>query len=238
VTSLSPQKAAALQRQLEHQFADHSLLELAMTHRSRGANNYERLEFLGDSILGFVIADWLYVSFPDLSEGRLSRMRSSLVRKETLAEVARSLNLSDYLILGEGELKSGGFNRDSILSDTVESLIGALFLDADLDVASQFIRKCFQQHMQQAGKQTSHKDPKSRLQEAMQKQGFELPSYEVTAISGQQHEQTFTVSCKLSELAISAEGEDRSRRRAEQAAAEQVLIELHKLDPKKFKAAS
>ena len=121
-------KFAALMRALDYQFNDPALLKLALTHRSKGAKNYERLEFLGDSILGFVVADWLYKNYSQLAEGKLSRMRSSLVRKETLAVVARQLNLSDYLILGEGELKSGGYNRDSILADTVESIIGALCL--------------------------------------------------------------------------------------------------------------
>jgi len=117
------EKLDALMSKLEHRFEDKNLLKLALTHRSKNANNYERLEFLGDSILGFVVADWLYSSFPNLAEGKLSRMRSSLVRKETLANVARDLSLSDFLILGEGELKSGGFNRDSILSDTLESIL-------------------------------------------------------------------------------------------------------------------
>ncbi len=230
-------RAASLQRRLGYEFSDSNLLELALTHRSRGAVNYERLEFLGDSILGFVIANWLYLEFPDLTEGRLSRMRSSLVRKETLAEVARTLELSNYLILGEGELKSGGFNRDSILSDTIESIIGALYLDSGLEQARDFIHRHFREQMLSVGQKSSHKDPKSRLQEAMQKQGYDLPNYDVIDIEGEQHDQQFTVLCELSELSLSASAKDRSRRRAEQSAAEKVLHKLRELDPKKFKQA-
>lgn len=210
-------------RKLDHEFSDKSLLTLALTHRSRGANNYERLEFLGDSILGFVVADWLYENFPKLAEGKLSRMRSSLVRKETLAIVARDLGLSEYLILGEGELKSGGFNRDSILSDTVESIIGALYLDAGFDAASDFIYNNFKHQFDGISEQSTFKDPKSRLQEAMQKQGFGLPSYEIVETFGEQHEQVFTVECVLRELSLSSRATAHSRRNAEQSAAEQVL---------------
>ncbi len=210
-------------RKLDHEFTDTSLLSLALTHRSRGSNNYERLEFLGDSILGFVVADWLYSHYPRLAEGKLSRMRSSLVRKETLAIVARELGISDFLILGEGELKSGGFNRDSILADTVESLIGALYLDAGFDVASHFIHKNFKTQFDGISEQSTFKDAKSKLQEAMQKQGYDLPSYEIVETRGEQHEQQFTVECALLELNLNSRATARSRRGAEQTAAEQVL---------------
>lgn len=210
-------------RKLDYEFTDKSLLTLALTHRSKGAKNYERLEFLGDSILGFVVAEWLYENFPKLAEGKLSRMRSSLVRKETLAIVARKLGLSEYLILGEGELKSGGFNRDSILSDTVESIIGALYLDANFDVASNFIHRNFKAQFDGISEVSTFKDPKSRLQEAMQKQGFELPSYDIVETVGEQHEQEFTVECALSELQLRSRATAYSRRNAEQSAAEQVL---------------
>lgn len=216
-------KLGALKRKLSHDFGDPSLLTLALTHRSKGANNYERLEFLGDSILGFVVADWLYNNFPKLAEGKLSRMRSSLVRKETLAIVARDLGLSKYLILGEGELKSGGFNRDSILADTVESIIGALYLDAGFDVASDFIHTNFSAQFDGISEQSTFKDAKSKLQEAMQKQGYALPVYEIVETIGEQHEQEFTVECGLPGLTISNKATAKSRRNAEQAAAEQVL---------------
>jgi len=213
-------------RKLNHEFSDLSLLTLALTHRSRGSKNYERLEFLGDSILGFVVADWLYSHYPQLAEGKLSRMRSSLVRKEALAIVARNLSLSEYLILGEGELKSGGFNRESILSDAVESIIGALYLDAGFDIASDFIHHNFKELFKGTSSQTSFKDAKSRLQEAMQKQAYSLPLYRIVETTGEQHDQEFTIECLLRELKISNTATAGSRRRAEQAAAEQVLSEF------------
>lgn len=216
-------KIDALMREIGYRFSDASLLRLALTHRSRGANNYERLEFLGDSILGFVVADLLYHKFPALAEGKLSRMRSSLVRKETLATVAREIGLSEYLILGEGELKSGGFNRDSILADTVEGVIGALYLDADFDTARDFIYRYFEPHFERISEESTFKDAKSRLQEAMQKQGLALPNYEIVQTAGHQHDQEFTVECSLSELPISSQATARSRRSAEQKAAAKVL---------------
>lgn len=227
---LEASKAAALMQVLGHEFSDKSLLSLALTHRSRGASNYERLEFLGDSILGFVIAKWLYHNFPTLAEGRLSRMRSSLVRKETLAQVARDLNLPDFLLLGEGELKSGGFNRDSILSDSVESLIGALFLDAGAESAERFILRRFESYMQEVSQQSSHKDAKSNLQESMQKYGFELPVYDILNISGEQHEQVFTVTCRIPQLNLECQSIAHSRRSAEQSAASSMLNEISSLD--------
>lgn len=220
------QKLSALTRKLDYQFNDSDLFKLALTHRSRGSKNYERLEFLGDSILGFVVADWLYKEFPGLTEGRLSRMRSSLVRKETLADVARSFQLSDYLILGEGEMKSGGFNRDSILSDTVESLIGAIYLDSDFSHAREFILSKFQSQFASISATSSFKDSKSQLQEFMQKKGLELPIYEIVSSSGEQHEQEFSVECRLPQLNILAEATALSRRLAEQKSAALVLEQL------------
>ncbi|MFT6408143.1 MAG: ribonuclease-3 [Arenicella sp.] len=216
-------KLAVLMRKLDYEFVDKSLLTLALTHRSRGSKNYERLEFLGDSILGFVVADWLYRHYPKLAEGKLSRMRSSLVRKETLAIVARELGMSEFLILGEGELKSGGFNRDSILADTVESIIGALYLDAGFAVASNFIDTNFKGLFDAISEQSTFKDAKSKLQEAMQQQGYGLPNYEIVETLGEQHEQEFTVECALLELNLSSRATARSRRGAEQSAAQQVL---------------
>ena len=216
-------KLAALMRKIGYEFKELETLKLALTHRSKGAHNYERLEFLGDSILGFVVADLLYAKFPSLAEGKLSRMRSSLVRKETLALVARDIGISDYLILGEGELKSGGFNRDSILADTVESLIGALYLDAGFKTASDFIYFNFQRYFDSISEESTFKDAKSRLQETMQKQGLKLPLYEIIDTQGEQHNQQFTVECSLDEWPISSRATARSRRSAEQKAAEQVL---------------
>jgi ribonuclease-3 len=216
-------KLDALMRKLNYDFKDPKILTLALTHRSKGSKNYERLEFLGDSILGFVVADWLYLNFPSMAEGKLSRMRSSLVRKETLAIVARELSLSDYLILGEGELKSGGFNRDSILSDPVESIIGALYLDAGFAAASQFIHTNFKGQFDGISEKSTFKDAKSKLQEAMQKQSYDLPSYDIVEALGEQHDQHFTVECELTDLSIREQATAKSRRGAEQAAAERVL---------------
>lgn len=210
-------------QKIGHQFGDPALLSLALTHRSKGAKNYERLEFLGDSILGFVVADFLYAKYPQLAEGKLSRMRSSLVRKETLAQVARQLELSEFLILGEGELKSGGFNRDSILSDTVESIIGALYLDAGFGVASKFINKNFSQHFATITPESTYKDAKSKLQEALQKNGLDLPDYQIVASQGEQHAQQFTVQCSLPSASIATQAVANSRRKAEQKAATQAL---------------
>lgn len=212
-----------LMSKLEYEFKDQQLLTLALTHRSKGSKNYERLEFLGDSILGFVVAEFLFMKFPQLAEGKLSRMRSSLVRKETLAIVARELDLSEFLILGEGELKSGGFNRDSILADTVESIIGALYLDAGFDMASRFIYARFEAQFKGVSEDTTFKDAKSRLQEAMQKNGLPLPHYDIVETLGEQHNQRFTVECSLPDLPISSQATARSRRQAEQKAAADVL---------------
>lgn len=227
-------KMLALQRKLAYQFSELELLRLALTHRSKGALNYERLEFLGDSILGFVVADFLYSKYPTLAEGKLSRMRSSLVRKETLADVARSLQLSDHLILGEGELKSGGFNRDSILADTVESLIGAIYLDAGFSPASEFIYRNFSSQFENISGESNYKDPKSRLQEAMQKRSLALPIYTILQAQGEQHDQEFTIECVLEELNLSAQATAKSRRSAEQQAAEFVL-ELYQAEAQSAK---
>ena len=214
---------------LNYQFSDSGLLKLALTHRSKSSNNYERLEFLGDSILGFVIAQWLFDKFPDTAEGKLSRMRSSLVRQESLADIARSLELSNYLILGEGEMKSGGFNRSSILSDTIESIIGAIYLDSNFSEASRFIRQNFNEKFESLSQEASFKDAKSRLQERMQKQGLKLPEYRIIATSGKQHQQQFTIECRLPDCSQMATATANSRRLAEQESANKVLEKLTKI---------
>ena len=219
-------RLAALMRKMDYEFVDQSLLVQALTHRSKGSENYERLEFLGDSILGFVIAEWLYQSYPKLAEGRLSRMRSSLVRKESLAKVARQMELSDYLILGEGELKSGGFNRDSILSDTVESLIGAIYLDSDLKYARAFILAKYEPLFDTLSQRSSFKDAKSSLQENMQKRGLQLPQYDIIKITGEAHKQEFTISCELPGLEMSEKASASSRRLAEQKVAKLLLEQI------------
>jgi ribonuclease III len=212
-----------LSKRLGYQFKKTALLTQALTHRSaKGAHN-ERLEFLGDSVLGFVIAEVLYKKFPRCSEGELTRMRSSLVKGVTLAELARDFNLGEHLILGPGELKSGGFRRDSILEDAVEAIIGAIFLDADMDSAQQVILSWFAQRLQKINPAEEQKDPKSRLQEYLQGRKIALPHYEVIQITGQSHQQEFTVRCSSEKLKIEVVTKGASRRKAEQEAALQLL---------------
>lgn len=199
-----------------------------MTHRSaRGLNN-ERLEFLGDSILGLVIARALYEKFPKATEGQLSRMRASLVKGETLAEMATELELGECLFLGSGELKSGGFRRSSILEDAIEAVIGAVERDGGLQAAQDLVLHLYKQRLDEVDLDASTKDPKTRLQEHLQGQGKALPVYEVVRISGDTHDQTFVVSCSIEDLSKPAQGKGGSRRKAEQAAAQKVLDTLEK----------
>ncbi len=203
-----------------YEFKTARLLEEALTHRSKGAVNNERLEFLGDAILGFVVAEVLFARFPNEPEGVLTRFRASLVKKETLAEMARVYQLGDFLRLGPGELKSGGFRRDSILADAMESIIGAIYLDSDMQAARDFV-------LASLGDRFDHlqiqKDPKTRLQEFLQARHQSLPRYAVTAMHGTDHDQQFEVECVVESLSEPAHGAGNSRRKAEQAAAQQAL---------------
>jgi len=219
---LSPPREQ-LYRALGYRFSDHGLCERALTHRSLGRDNNERLEFLGDAILGFVIADSLFQRFPEASEGLLSRLRSSLVKREALAELARDLGLSDHLLLGPGELRSGGHSRDSILADALEALFGAIHLDAGYQGARQVILTLYHERLQGLDPATQQKDPKTRLQELLQARQLALPTYEVVAITGTPHAQSFEVRCRVAELGWERTGQGSSRRRAEQAAAQQLL---------------
>lgn len=219
-----------LQRTLEYQFKDASLLTLALTHRSKGSANNERLEFLGDAILGFVAADLLYVQFNSAPEGHLSRFRASLVKKETLAELAREFSLGDFLLLGSGELKSGGFRRDSILADALEAIIGAIYLDSGLNSARNFVEKCLAPRLAKLSTENELKDPKTRLQEFLQARHCSLPDYAVVNTLGDEHNQRFEVCCTVQGLAQAATGIGSSRRKAEQAAAEQALLLLGNLN--------
>ena len=212
-----------LQRALEYQFRDESLLTLALTHRSKSSSNNERLEFLGDAILGFVVADLLYSQFDSAPEGNLSRFRASLVKKETLASLAREFNLGDFLLLGSGELKSGGFRRDSILADAMEAIFGAMYLDSGLDSVRDLIEKSLSPRLAKLSAETDLKDPKTRLQEFLQARHLGLPVYEVINTCGDEHNQSFEVSCEVPGLADTAKGVGNSRRKAEQAAAKQAL---------------
>ncbi|MEJ2325869.1 MAG: ribonuclease III [Chromatiaceae bacterium] len=198
----------------------------ALTHRSAAGENNERLEFVGDALLGFVIAEALWERFPEADEGRLSRLRASLVKKESLAALARGLALSDHLRLGPGELRTGGHARDSILADALEAVLAAVYRDQGFDGARRVILGVFREALEATGKAGISKDPKTRLQEALQSRRRPLPEYEVLEVTGIQHAQSFRVRCRLPDDGRSAEGEGTSRRRAEQQAAESMLALL------------
>lgn len=217
-----------LQQALAYQFKDINLLSQALTHRSKGSTNNERLEFLGDAILGFIAADLLYSQFQQSPEGHLSRFRASLVKKETLAALAREFSLGDYLRLGSGELKSGGFRRDSILADGMEAIFGAMYLDGGLDNVRKLIERCLSSRLDNLSAESDMKDPKTRLQEYLQARRLDLPDYTVTETLGDDHEQEFEVQCKVAGLPQPIKGVGSSRRKAEQAAAKQALESLLK----------
>lgn len=216
----------ALARRLCHEFGSPALLQQALTHRSAGNLNNERLEFLGDAVLGLVIADALYARYPRASEGDLSRLRASLVKKPTLAGIARELELGEHLQLGSGELKSGGFRRDSILADALEAVIGAVYLDAGFEAAAALVLQLYQPRLQSLPEAAALKDPKTRLQEYLQSRHIELPDYQVIQVSGKAHAQTFEVECHIPGLDRCSRGRGSSRRKAEQAAAAGMLTEL------------
>lgn len=208
------------------EFNNQSLLKQALTHRSAHRVNNERLEFLGDSILGLVVTKWLYHQFPTLSEGKLSRMRSSLVKGETLAEIARKYDLGQSLILGVGELKSGGFNRSSVLADAVEAIYGAVYIDQGIGIAEKFILDVMHDWLQNVDPNTSDKDAKTRLQEYLQEKGLPIPHYNLKEKFGKDHLQTFRMECVVDSLNISETAEHRSRKKAEQQAALNVLTKI------------
>jgi ribonuclease-3 len=211
---------------LNYNFSDKNLLELALTHRSFQGKNNERLEFLGDSILNFVIAESLFKKFDLLPEGDLSRLRSQLVKSETLSEIGILLQLGDYLILGEGELKSAGWRRPSILADSVEAIIGAVFIDGGISDASDLILDWFKDRIDLINPDKIEKDSKSVLQELLQSKKITLPDYNIVSIEGEAHCQHFRVSCSIPKLGLSIEGEGSSRKIAEQGAAEEILKKL------------
>ena len=219
----------AFSRRLGHDFGDSSLLELAMTHRSFGGQNNERLEFLGDSIVNFVIAEALFRRFPEAREGQLSRLRARLVKGQTLAELAREMGFGEHLRLGSGEMKSGGHRRESILADAVEAIIGAIYLDAGMEVVRARILSWYAARLEEISLQDTQKDPKTRLQEFLQSRQVPLPRYEVVNVEGEAHAQTFTVDCHVELLEKHTTGIGSSRRHAEQQAAE---VALKQLEPK------
>jgi ribonuclease-3 len=202
------------------------LLEKALTHRSKSSKNYERLEFLGDSVLGFLIASELYQRYSDLSEGELTRLRATLVRKETLADIARDVELGNYLRLGGGELKSGGFDRDSILADSLEAVIGAIYVDQGIDTARTMVLRLFSSRLENPEPEALEKDPKTLLQEYLQKNAIDTPEYSVDSVEGAAHDQYFVVTCKISGVKEAYTGEGRSRKKAEQDAARKALTAI------------
>ena len=211
---------------LGHVFGDPALLDAALTHRSAGKRNYERLEFLGDAVLNFAVAVLLYREYPDADEGDLSRYRAALVSSHTLAAVAAELQLGEHMRLGGGELKSGGFRRGSILADSLEALFGAVYLDGGLDAAHAVIGRLLGSRLARLPTAEDLKDPKTRLQEELQSRGLALPKYAVEEVAGEPHEQWFVASCEVPALALHERGEGSSRRKAEQEAAQRVLATL------------
>jgi ribonuclease-3 len=214
---------------LDYQFTNQALLVEALSHRSFGAVNYERLEYLGDGFLNFTIAAEVFHCYPKEDEGALSRLRASLVRQSTLADIARELKLGDYLNLGVGELRSGGFKRDSILSDVVESIIGAVFLDAGYEQARQLVLRLYGDRVAKLPPSADLKDPKTRLQEWLQAQGLDRPEYAVVDTTGKSHDMRFTVTCKLVSPELLVTSTATSRRKAEQTAAARMLEKIHAL---------
>jgi len=208
---------------VDHAFANADLLRQALTHRSYGATHNERLEFIGDAVLGFVVALTLYERFPDVPEGQLTRARAHLVREDTLAQVARRLRLGDEIRLGEGALKSGGADRASILADAMEAVFGAVFLDAGFDAVREVIVDAYGELLRDANPSQLGKDPKTRLQEALHKRRLPEPAYEIVATMGKAHAQEFAVECRIVDLCIVTRGIGTSRRAAEQDAAAQAL---------------
>lgn len=222
-----------LQQKLDYQFRDISWLKLALTHRSKTSLNYERLEFLGDSFLGFVISDCLFRQFPDQSEGVLTRLRASVVRQNSLARIAKEFGFGDYLILGTGEGRSGGHRRDSILSDVLEAVIAAIYIDGGEMQARTFIERVFTDKLARLDPTIQLKDPKSQLQERLQKLGFEVPEYKVVEVNGKDHDQIFAVECITEMSSEIHTGRGSSRRKAEQEAAKKALekMEIDKNPP-------
>lgn len=221
----------ALQQHLGHAFSDASLLQQALTHRSHGQPNNERLEFLGDSVLNCVVATILYQHFGRLDEGDLSRLRANLVKQQSLYEIAQRLELSQYLVLGEGEQKSGGFRRPSILADTLEALFGAIYLDGGFPAAQKVISSLYAPIMKTVDPKTLGKDAKTLLQEYLQSKKISLPVYSVVATHGAAHNQVFEVECSVPKLDVHVVASGGSRRAAEQAGAKLALERVQALLP-------
>jgi|SRR6185295_6847617 ribonuclease III len=212
-----------IERRLGYQFSNTALLGQALTHRSHGVPHNERLEFLGDALLNFVIARLLFQQFTTLPEGDLSRLRAGLVNQQALSQIAVSLSLGEHLRLGEGELKSGGFRRPSILADAFEALIGAIYLDGGISAVETVLMELYRPLLTAIDPHASNsKDPKTRLQEYLQGRKLALPQYSIVSVAGEAHEQQFRVECVLAELSIRSHGEGPTRRAAEQEAAQRA----------------
>jgi len=225
VVAAGSRRLSALSRRLGFEFSDDTLLHRALTHRSFSPDNNERLEFLGDSVLNLIVSTELYRRFHDLSEGELTRLRAMLVREGTLADIARSIELGEFLRLGGGELKSGGFDRDSILADAFEALLGAIYSDGGLDAVTRVILQLFAKRLESLDSSKVPKDSKTELQEELQKLGRPLPVYELRSIEGEPHAQQFFVDCIVDNMPV-VSGEGSSRRNAEQDAAAKMLMHL------------
>jgi ribonuclease-3 len=227
---MDKERQASLSRIIHYTFNDPSLMIMALTHRSFSSQHNERLEFLGDSVLSFLIANELYKKFPRIDEGDLSRLRAQLVKESSLSHIALSIGLGDFIRLGEGELKSAGWRRPSILADTFESIIGAIYLDGGIESAQQFVLRFFDMQLNEIDPKLIQKDAKTLLQELLQSKKSDLPIYTVVSIEGEAHSQTFTIECLIKKSNIKTQGVGNSRRIAEQEAASkayQLMLELN-----------
>jgi ribonuclease-3 len=221
--------ATWLKKSLDYEFTNEQLLHQALTHRSAHGINNERLEYLGDAVLDFVISEVIYLQRPDASEGVLSRLRSSLVKDTTLADLATDLGIGEHLILGSGEKKSGGHRRTSILADALEAIFGAVYLDSGFHEAQRIIYNAFAGRLMEIPDSADQRDPKTRLQELVQSRKMKLPDYEVVKVEGKAHKQTFSVRCTIDELDATTTGQGMTRRDAEQESAEHMLALLERV---------
>ena len=226
MSTLSKMKTERLFKALGYCFVDHSLLLTALSHRSVGKENNERFEFLGDSLLNFIIAEALFKQFPDAHEGDLTRLRASLVKGETLAEIAREFELGEHLLLGEGELKSGGFRRASILADTVEAILGAIYLEAGMEQCKSAVLRWYERKLAEVSPEYTGKDAKTQLQEFLQERKRALPKYSVLNCLGAAHAPEFEVACDIGGGSEPTKAIATSKRTAEQAAAQKMLLNL------------
>ena len=225
---MDKERQASLSRIIHYTFNDPSFMIMALTHRSFSSQHNERLEFLGDSVLSFLIANELYKRFPRIDEGDLSRLRAQLVKESSLSTIATSMGLGDFIRLGEGELKSAGWRRPSILADTFESIIGAIYLDGGIEPTHEFVLRFFETQLNEIDPKLIQKDPKTLLQELLQSKKSDLPIYTVISIEGEAHSQTFTIECQIKKSNIKTQGVGNSRRIAEQEAASrayQLMLE-------------